>query len=74
MPDLMDSIQQRNLDVLAGQIEARRINNSGVSASVCEDCAQPIPAARRAAFPGVVRCVSCQEITEMKQKHYRGSL
>lgn len=72
MPDFMDLIQERNLKILANQVAANRINNSGVSAFVCEDCDQPIPAARRAAFPGVVRCVSCQEITEHQQKHFRG--
>ena len=27
----------------------------------CEDCGEPIPAARRAALPGVRRCVACQQ-------------
>ncbi len=27
----------------------------------CEDCDEPIPEARRAAVPGVRRCVACQE-------------
>ncbi|CAH0210175.1 RNA polymerase-binding transcription factor DksA [Rahnella aquatilis] len=71
MPDLMDSVQERNLEILTHQVAAHRIHSNGVSASVCEDCDQPIPAARRTAFPCVVRCVSCQEIIEQKQKHYR---
>jgi phage/conjugal plasmid C-4 type zinc finger TraR family protein len=28
---------------------------------VCAECGQPIPAARLAAVPGVVRCRECQE-------------
>lgn len=72
MPDLMDLVQQRNLDILSHQVAACRINSIRISASICEDCQQPIPAARRAAFPGVERCISCQEITEQKLKHYRG--
>lgn len=32
----------------------------GPSLSECEACGEPIPAARRAAIPGVRRCVACQ--------------
>ncbi len=32
----------------------------GPSLSECEDCGEPIPAARRAALPGVRRCIACQ--------------
>jgi phage/conjugal plasmid C-4 type zinc finger TraR family protein len=71
MPDLMDSVQERNLEILTHQVAAHCIHSNGVSASVCEDCDQPIPLARRAAFPGVVRCVPCQEITEQQKKHFR---
>jgi len=72
MPDLMDLVQERELEVLRHQIAASRITG-GVSASICEDCDMPIPAARRAAFPGVMRCVPCQELTEQQQKHFRKS-
>lgn len=71
MPDLMDLVQQRQMETLAGQIDAARIRG-GVSASVCEDCDQPIPAARRAAFVGVTRCVPCQTLFEQQSKHFRG--
>lgn len=71
MPDLMDLVQQRQQETLAMQINAVRLRG-GVSASICEECDQPIPAARRAAFPGVTRCVSCQTIHEQQSKHFRG--
>ncbi|KFK93351.1 MULTISPECIES: TraR/DksA C4-type zinc finger protein [unclassified Serratia (in: enterobacteria)] len=71
MPDLMDLAQQRQQETLAMQINAARPRD-GVSASTCEDCDQPIPAARRAAFLGVVRCVSCQTLHEQQAKHFRG--
>ena len=32
----------------------------------------PIPPARRRAIPGVQCCVTCQEIAELKSKHYNG--
>jgi len=34
---------------------------SGPGASHCEECDEPIPAARRKALPGVRLCVSCQD-------------
>ena len=34
---------------------------SGPGASLCEECDEPIPAARRKALPGVRLCVACQE-------------
>ncbi|CVC02538.1 DnaK suppressor protein [Serratia marcescens] len=71
MPDLLDLVQQRQQEILTGQINAAR-HQGGVSSSICEECDQPIPAARRAAFPGVIRCVSCQTIHEQKAKHFRG--
>lgn len=71
MPDLMDLVQQRQQETLAGQINEAR-PRGGVSASICEGCDQPIPAERRAAYPGVIRCVSCQTIVEQKSKHFRG--
>lgn len=70
MPDLMDSVQERALEVLSHQITASRLN-CGVSAFVCEDCNMPISEARRTALAGVMRCVPCQEITEKQQKHFR---
>lgn len=35
-----------------------------VSPAECEQCGNPIPAARRQALPGVRRCVECQAIRE----------
>ncbi|HHQ4308272.1 TPA: TraR/DksA C4-type zinc finger protein [Serratia fonticola] len=71
MPDLMDLVQQRQQETLMSQINAAR-HRGGVSASICEECDQSIPAARRAAFHGVTRCVSCQTLFEQQSKHFRG--
>ncbi|WP_176582044.1 TraR/DksA C4-type zinc finger protein, partial [Salmonella enterica] len=38
----------------------------------CIDCDLPIPSARRRAILGVQCCVTCQEIAELKGKHYIG--
>ncbi|MCC8421411.1 TraR/DksA family transcriptional regulator [Photorhabdus thracensis] len=51
---------------------SEHINRSvGVSAFECEECDQPIPVERRMSIAGVIRCVACQEVFELKQKHYR---
>lgn len=39
----------------------------GESLSECEECAAPIPQARREAVPGVRRCIECQGAAEAKQ-------
>ncbi|MGM0936288.1 MAG: TraR/DksA family transcriptional regulator [Pseudomonadota bacterium] len=44
----------------------------GVSAFTCEECGCPIPEQRRIASIGCVRCIDCQTIFELKDKHYRG--
>lgn len=38
------------------------------SKKVCIDCDDEIPEARRAAWPGCTRCVSCQAIKEKYEK------
>lgn len=73
MADSMDLVQQRTDELLARNI-AQVINRPAtVSASFCEDCDAPIPEARRRAVQGVTRCATCQELNELKSKHYKGS-
>ncbi|PQL30355.1 hypothetical protein C5L22_03835 [Pantoea ananatis] len=45
-----------------------------ISASFCEDCDTPIPETRRRAYLSVIRCVSCQEIEEHRNKHRQGNV
>ncbi|EMQ2082236.1 TraR/DksA family transcriptional regulator [Yersinia enterocolitica] len=71
MADSMDIIQEHQLATLERQIAAARITLVGVSALFCEDCDQPIPEARRAALQGIQFCVSCQQIREQLNQHYR---
>ena len=56
MADAMDLVQQR--------VEVSRV--------LCVECEAPIPPARRRAIPGVQLCITCQEIAELKGKHYNG--
>lgn len=43
---------------------AREMLPRGTGLSECEECEAPIPLARRAAMPGVRRCVDCQQAQE----------
>ncbi|MGQ5819516.1 TraR/DksA family transcriptional regulator [Serratia sp. IR-2025] len=70
MADLMDYEQERQALVLEAQIANARKSSTLSSAFVCEECDTPIPAARRAAVPGVDTCVSCQQIRETQSHLY----
>lgn len=43
---------------------ARARMPTGPGLSRCEECDAPIPAARRAAVPGVRLCIACQEVAD----------
>ncbi|MDM1708661.1 DksA/TraR family C4-type zinc finger protein [Thiopseudomonas alkaliphila] len=44
----------------------------GASLSHCEECAAPIPEARRQALPGVRLCVPCQTIIDQQETAFSG--
>lgn len=72
MADLLDYEQERQALVLNAQIANARKSSALPSAFVCEECDAPIPAARRAAVPGVDTCVCCQQIRETQNHLYAG--
>lgn len=72
MADAMDLIQQREQEERERLISIARSRISAPSRFTCEDCDAPIPEARRMAIDGVALCVTCQQITELKTRHYRG--
>ncbi|HFK3155639.1 TPA: TraR/DksA family transcriptional regulator [Citrobacter sedlakii] len=74
MADAMDLVQQRELENRERHISSVRSTNAMPSAFICEACASPITEARRIAIPGVALCVTCQQIAELKSKHYRGAI
>ncbi|MGM3174122.1 TraR/DksA family transcriptional regulator [Dickeya lacustris] len=74
MADSMDISQEQQALLLDAQIAKARRTTPLIAAHVCEDCDAPIPDARRQAIPGVVCCVTCQEIREHQQRHYRPGL
>lgn len=73
MADAMDLAQQREQEDRERHISNARRHRPELSGFICEECDEPIPEARRRALPGVQICVTCQEILELKNKHYNGS-
>ncbi|WP_434132274.1 TraR/DksA family transcriptional regulator [Enterobacter cloacae] len=72
MADFIDLVQERELAERERHINSARRRPASPSRLLCEACDAPIPEARRIAVPGVAMCVTCQEMTELKNKHYRG--
>ncbi|WP_318356273.1 TraR/DksA family transcriptional regulator [Enterobacter sp.] len=72
MADSIYLAQQREHDERERHINAARAKKPGVSRVLCAACDAPIPSARRRALPGVQCCVTCQEIAELKGRHYNG--
>ncbi|SUW63525.1 DnaK suppressor protein [Buttiauxella agrestis] len=75
MADSMDLVQQRVDEELARNIKhARPQPQRAASAFFCEECDAAIPEARRAVVPGVTHCITCQEIAELKNQHYKNAI
>lgn len=75
MADSMDLVQQRVDEELARNIkQARPQPQRAASAFFCEECDAAIPQARRAVVPGVTHCITCQEIAELKNQHYKNAI
>ena len=51
---------------------ARARLHQGESLESCESCGTAIPAARRAALPGVRLCVACQTEKDKEDVHFSG--
>ena len=49
-------------------LRARAETPRGESATHCDDCGEPIPEKRRAALPGVRRCVACQSESDASRR------
>lgn len=55
-----------------GVLRAKAQLPRGPSASHCDECAEPIPEARRVALPGVRLCVRCQEKVDAQARVFSG--
>ncbi|ELW9444509.1 TraR/DksA C4-type zinc finger protein [Pluralibacter gergoviae] len=71
MADDMDRAQQYELEERERHIRRARREVFAPSSAFCEACDAPIPAARRAAVPGAVFCITCQQRYEQQQRHFR---
>lgn len=71
MSDQIDRANDLAHQLLTRQIKQATCHTNSLSAFKCEDCDKPILEARRNACPGCIRCMDCQTIFELKQKHYR---
>lgn len=75
MADSMDLVRQRIEENLQRHLQNARARKPGIARVLCIDCDSPIPEARRQATLGIQRCVTYQEIAQLKGKHYtRGAL
>lgn len=66
-----DRASEYEMQMREHQINAAIKRPVGVSAFTCEECGRPIPEQRRLASVGCIRCIDCQTIFELKDKHYR---
>lgn len=73
MADAIDIAQQRSEEILAQRIAQVTQRPVPISASFCEECDAPIPEARRRALRGVTRCLSCQELSELRTRLHFGN-
>jgi len=64
--DRAQILEQRQRDEALARMQSRL--RTGPAQEQCSDCGEDIPEARRAALPGVIRCVYCQQIFEKKGK------
>lgn len=64
--DEMDYAQQMSEYNLVINVRAVRQRLSGLSDGICEDCGEPISAARLAVAPWATTCIDCQLARERR--------
>ncbi len=67
--DVASTLSEQDLDIALANIK----HFDQVSNYECEDCGAEIPEQRRK-LGSVTLCISCQSVSEAKQKHLRGGL
>ncbi|HDG1721660.1 TPA: TraR/DksA family transcriptional regulator [Kluyvera ascorbata] len=66
--DIIDSASEVEELQRNAALAAHRINRLAVSAVRCSDCDEPLPEARRIAYPGRTMCVDCQSDAERRNR------
>jgi phage/conjugal plasmid C-4 type zinc finger TraR family protein len=64
--------EQIDATVKDGVRRAKSRLPQGPSATHCDQCAEPIPEARRAALPGVRLCIACQTKADADLRVFSG--
>lgn len=72
MADSMDLVQARVQEELARNLANATYRQSGISEFFCLSCGEEIPEARRRVIQSVQRCVTCQGISELKGRQFKG--
>lgn len=70
MADIIDTAAEIEELQRNAALSAHRIDRNAVSAEHCEDCGERLPEARRKAYPGCTKCVSCLDEQEFRSKKY----
>ncbi|WP_416139040.1 TraR/DksA C4-type zinc finger protein [Halomonas sp. HK25] len=65
--DIAAEISEKRLETTLKAIE--KAVRKPVTTNECDDCGEPIPAARRRAAPWASTCIECQGIREQQAKH-----
>jgi len=65
-PDLTDRATGLEDADRIGGVQSVRARLQGQGAEFCADCDEPIPDARRKAYPSAVCCVDCQSLRERR--------
>lgn len=71
MADEVDQVTDYILEAPGIRAAAIRASLQGEGQDECEDCMEPIPAARRAAMPSAIRCAPCQHVEDLRGRAYR---
>lgn len=66
--DIASELIERRLE---GALSERVTPQAPANDPWCDDCGQPIPAARREAAPWATTCIECQGIRERQARAYR---
>lgn len=72
MTEIIDQASALETMMREQAIQAHRINRDAVSATHCVECDEPLPEARRKAYPGCTMCVECLAEQELRNKQRAG--
>ena len=66
---VQDQIDDTVTDAVSAARARMRAQEAAIGALDCDECGEPIPAARRAALPGARTCVACQSGRDATVQH-----